>query len=89
MAKKDEKKALDNIFGKTEETPIEEPKKNLIKPTTFGLSEFEREELQEIANENSVARNAVGRYAIQYFIKQYKAGKAKIKTVKVTKLQAP
>ena len=88
MAKKDEKNALGDIFAKTEETQ-KKPKKNLIKPTTFGLSELERAELQEIADKNGVARNAVGRYAIQYFLKQYRAGKTEVKTKKVIKLQAP
>ena len=88
MAKKDEKKALGNIFGATE-APPEEAKKDLIKPTTFGIAESEREELQRIADENDLARNAIGRYAIQYFIKQYDAGEVRLKTVKVPKLQAP
>ena len=89
MAKKDEKNALNSIFAKTEKDPKKEPKKNLIKPTTFGLSELERAELQEIADNNGVARNAVGRYAIQYFLKQYKSGEAKLTTVQVPKLKAP
>ena len=88
MAKKDEKKALDSIFKKTEK-PKREPKENQIKPTTFGLSELEIAELQEIADKNSVARNAVGRYAIQYFLKEYKENRTKLKKQKVTKLQAP
>jgi len=89
MAKQDEKNALGNIFGATEEAPTETTKRDFIKPTTFGLAESERDELQRIADENDLARNAIGRYAIQYFIKQYSKGAVKMKTVKVTKLQAP
>ena len=91
MAKKDEKKALGGIFEATEEAPKEEYKKDIIKPTSFGLLESERDELQRIAEENDLARNAMGRWAIQYFIKQYNAGKIKLKTetVKVEKVKAP
>ena len=91
MAKKDEVDAMGNIFGVTEEAPTEEVKKDLIKPTSFGLLESERDELQRIAEENGLARNAVGRWAIQYFIKQYNEGKIKLKieTIKTERLKPP
>ena len=91
MAKKDEVKALGGIFEKTEEPEKEEPKKDLIMPTSFGLLRSERAELDRIAKENNLARNAMGRWAIQYFIKQYSAGKVKLQTetVKIEKIKAP
>ena len=89
MAKQDEANALNSIFAKTEKPQKEETKKDLIKPTTFGIAQSEREALQEIADKSGVARNAVGRYAIQYFLKQYAAGKTELKTQKVTKIKAP
>ena len=90
MAKKDERKALGGIFDPTE-APTEEAKRDIIKPTSFGLLESERAELERIASENNLARNAIGRWAIQYFIKQYKAGKIKIQveTIEIEKVKAP
>ena len=90
MAKKDERKALGGIFDPTE-APTEETKRDIIKPTSFGLLESERAELERIASENDLARNAMGRWAIQYFIKQYNEGKIKlqIETVKIEKIKAP
>jgi|APSaa5957512622_1039677.scaffolds.fasta_scaffold64253_3 hypothetical protein len=91
MAKEDEVKAQSDIFGKTEEAPKETLKKDLIKPTSFGLLQSERIELERIAKKNDLARNAMGRWAIQYFIKQYNAGKVKLQTetVKIEKVKAP
>jgi hypothetical protein len=91
MAKEDEKNALGNIFGATEKAPAEEKKKDLIKPTSFGIRESERDEIDRIASENGLKRNAVGRWAVQYFIKQYNDGKIKFQTetVKVEKIKAP
>jgi hypothetical protein len=88
MAKKDERKALGGIFNPTE-APTEETKRDIIKPTSFGLAISERAELQRIADENGIARNAIGRFAIQLFIKQYNKGAVKLPVVKVKKLQAP
>jgi len=91
MAKKDEVEALDSIFKATEKPKKEETKKDLIKPTSFGLLMSERDELERIAQENDLARNAMGRWAIQYFIKQYNDGKVKLQTetVKIEKVKAP
>jgi len=89
MAKKEEKSALGGIFDKTEAPTEATPKTDFIKPTSFGLAESERAELQRIADENGLARNAMGRWAIQYFIKQYNEGAVKLSVVKVKKLQAP
>lgn len=89
MAKKDEKNALSDIFRTTEKPAKKAKKTNLIKPTTFGLSELEIAALQEIADDIGIARNAVGRYAIQYFLKQYETGEAELNIVKVPKLKAP
>jgi hypothetical protein len=91
MAKKDEKDALGGIFDKTEKEPGKALEKDLIKPTSFGLLLSERSELDKIAAENGLKRNAVGRWAIQYFIKQYGEGKISLQrtTVQVEKLKAP
>jgi len=88
MAKKDEVKALGGIFAKTEKEP---QAKDKIMPTSFGLLKSERIELEQIGQENGLKRNAMGRWAIQYFIKEYKAGNIKLETeiVKETKIKAP
>ena len=89
MAKKDERKALGGIFDPTEAPTKAAPKTDFIKPTSFGLAISERAELQRIADENEIARNELGRFAVQYFIKQYNEGAVKLPVVKVKKLQAP
>ncbi len=93
MAKKDEKKALGGILAAPKKTEPEKPTKaeeiapedDIIKPTSFGLKLSERMRFDEIAGELGVARNALGRFAIRKFIKDYEAGEVEIKTAKVTK----
>ena len=45
-----------------------------IRALGIGLSEGERNALTAIAEEHGIARNALGRYALRWFILQYRAG---------------
>ena len=76
MAKK-QSQALDSIFKSTEPEPKEPPEAGEVPATGrtlsvgVGLKESEVEMLDTIAEELDVARNAVMRYAIRYFLAQY------------------
>ncbi len=79
MAKK-QSESLDDIFKKTE-PESDRPGPNDMIPATgrtlsigVGLKESEVSMLDTIAAELDVARNAVMRYAIRYFLAQYKIG---------------
>ena len=46
--------------------------------TGFGLKESEHDALKAIADEHGLAVNAVGRFAIRFFILAYRAGKVSL-----------
>ncbi len=79
MAKK-QSQPLDDIFKKTEPEPDQPGAAGDIPATGrtlsvgVGLKESEISMLDTVAAELDVARNAVMRYAIRYFLAQYRAG---------------
>ena len=84
MAKKDAvKEGMTDLFKKTEPEPGE--KKSAKKTDDkiiargVGLKESEWAELQKVADEQSTNLHAVTAYGVRYFLKEYKAGKVKIK----------
>ena len=50
-----------------------------VKPVSVGLHESELEELQRIADEHSVARNAVMAYFVRRALADYRAGRLSLK----------
>lgn len=79
MAKK--KATLESPFAKTEETAVsstlgnvEIPADGKTRPVGVGLKESEVELIDKIADEYGIARNAIMRYAVRYFLKAYYAG---------------
>lgn len=74
-----EKKPL-SIFTRTGPGPEPEPMDNSdldqgnIKPLGVGVREGEIAALDGIAKNYGVARNAILRFAVRYFIQQYRAG---------------
>ena len=78
MAKKTD---LTNPFAKTISEPVTPTIDNSdldignIKPLSAGVKQGEIDALQTIANEMEIARNALIRAAIRYFIKSYREGK--------------
>ena len=80
MAKK--KATLESPFAKTtEETAVafssgevEIPATGKTRPVGVGLKESEVELIDSIADEYGVARNALMRYAVRYFLKAYYSG---------------
>jgi hypothetical protein len=70
---------LENIFARTEPTTGQAADTSdlggNIKATGIGLTLGELAAVQRIADELGLARNAVMRYAVRWFILQYRAGK--------------
>lgn len=86
MAKK--KASLENPFAKTtEETAVSSPSGEVEIPATgktrpvgVGLKESEVELIDSIADEYGIARNALMRYALRYFLKAYYSGDVDLKS---------
>jgi len=80
---------LSGIFSKTEGDP--EVKSGEVKaegrtvPVGVGLKESEVAMLDEIAGELGIARNALMRWGLRYFLKQYNAGNVDLETTTETK----
>ena len=72
---------VENIFARTEPdattaaVDTSDLDKGNIKATGVGLTLGELAAVQAIADELQLARNAVMRYAIRWFIREYRAGK--------------
>ena len=65
---------LSGIFDKTEpEAPVI-PATGRTIPTSVGLKESELAMINAIAEENQVARNAIMRFGLRYFLEHYQAG---------------
>jgi hypothetical protein len=62
-----------------------EPKKKPV-PTSVYLRKEVRAEVEKIAEAEGLSVHAVMAYSVSYFVRQYKAGKAKIETVKKPEL---
>jgi hypothetical protein len=90
MAKKEEKKALGGIFDKTERKPREKKADPMV-PFSVSIRQSEAEEFLKTIEKTGFTRAEIGRYAINYFIKQYNEGKVKLQTAKVVEetLKAP
>ena len=88
MAKKT--KLNTNIFAKTEGTPREKKADPMV-PFSVSIRKSEAEEFLKTIEKTGFTRAEIGRYAINYFVKQYNDGKIELQTVKVEKetLQAP
>ena len=68
------------------------PKKaDKMVPFSISIRQSEAEEFLKTIEKTGFSRAEIGRYAINYFIKQYKEGKIKLQKVKVETetLQAP
>ncbi len=85
MAKKDEVKALGGIFEKTEKSKPREKKADPMVPFSVSIRKSEAEEFLKTIEKTGFSRAEIGRYAINYFIKQYNDGKIKLQAVKVEK----
>lgn len=74
------KQNLDNLFARTTGGAAARASDNSdlnqgnIKPLGVGLSEGERSALDGIAGEHGISRNSLLRFAIRWFIVQYRAG---------------
>jgi hypothetical protein len=90
MAKQDEAKALNSIFAKTERK-AREKKADPMVPFSVSIRKSEAEKFLKTVKKTGFTRAEIGRYAINYFMKQYNDGKIEFQTVKVEKktLQAP
>lgn len=83
MAATKKKPSLDSPFTRTTSpTPlaqganeIEVPEEGRTVPTSVGLKQSEIDLLDEIANRHEIARNAVMRYAVRLFLKDYLNGR--------------
>ena len=72
-----------NIFAKTEPgagpaTDSSDLDSGNVRPLGVGLRAGEVAALDQIANQYGVARNALLRFAVRYFILQFRAGKVDI-----------
>ena len=82
MAKRQERAQIDNPFTKTEPGTSssagqgEIPAEGHTRPVAVGLRESEIELLDQVAADHGVARNAVMRWALRWFLKEYAAGRA-------------
>ncbi len=83
MAAAKKKPALESPFTRTDPpTPpvnpaneIEVPEDGRTVPTSVGLKQSEIDLLDEIAERHEIARNAVMRYAVRLFLKDYLNGR--------------
>jgi hypothetical protein len=65
-------------------TKPDKPKKPT--PASVYLRKDVRAEVEKIAEAEGLSVHAVMAYAVSYFVRQYKAGKAKIETVQAPKV---
>jgi hypothetical protein len=88
MAKKP--KINTDIFAKTEGTPREKKADPMV-PFSVSIRKSEVEEFLKTIEKTGFSRAEIGRYALNYFVKQYNDGKIKLQKVKVETetLQAP
>jgi len=83
MAKRQTHAKIDSPFAKTEPGPTpgaggaseDIPATGRTLPTAVGLKESEIELLDDIAADLGIARNAVMRWALRWFLKEYRAGR--------------
>ena len=82
MAKKST--GLEDIFRKTEagegSPDLSDLDRGRIQTLGVGLTDGERDALQAIADAHGVARNAVMRFAMRYFLADYRAGQVQLST---------
>lgn len=65
-----------DLFKATEESgPVEVPAEGINKNITVGLRLSESDLIEGIAEEYGISRNAVMRYAIRHFLKDYLNGR--------------
>lgn len=69
-----------NVFAKTEPGPAaggedDVPATGRTMPTAVGLKESEIELLDQVAAKHGIARNAVMRWALRWFLKEYLHGR--------------
>lgn len=79
MAKPKQDFGLTNPLAKTEPAPAPADNSDLdtgrILATGVGLTEGELAAIETIAGSHDITRNAVLRFSVRWFIKQYRAGK--------------
>ena len=63
------------LFKSTEAGAVEVKAEGPIKSVTVGLRRSELEMVEDIAEEHEIARNALLRYAVRYFLTEYAAGR--------------
>lgn len=89
MAKK--KPSLAGLFDKTETQPgatdPEAEKARRRRPVGVYLRVATRQEIEKIAQDEGLPLHAVLAYAVAYFVREYKKGKAKIETTQKTTLK--
>ena len=73
------------LFKSTEAGAVEVPAEGPIKSVTVGLRRSELEMAEGIAEEYEIARNALLRYAVRFFLSEYAAGRVDL----AAKIEAP
>lgn len=75
-----DKRKLNVLSGHRETQPadLSDLDQGRIQTLGVGLTQGERDALQAIADENEVARNAVMRFAMRYFLGEYRAGRIRL-----------
>lgn len=73
------KPSLSGLIRRTEPTPKEtSAPSNRTSTVSVGLKQSEIDELQTIANANSVTRNNLMAYVLRTFLRDYRTGKIKL-----------
>lgn len=79
-----------NLFAKTEGEPSQTPEESIpadgyTRPISVGMKESELAILDDIAQQEGIARNAVMRYFLRWAMAEYQAGRL---TIPVTETRA-